>query len=195
MSTYMDADDLDAGPASGQDVIGFTFSSANFNASDVTASPTVVFWEGDSGAPGNVVAGFRFNPITLGANSAQLWTITSASPLFTIPSGGFLFMGVSWDDFGDQAATGATQTEIGNLGQAIFDPPTVGSSGPQFWSSDNFGNNYQDFPAGALYGNPMTDIINFGDEIITADPVPEPASLAVIGLGLAGLAARKRRKA
>ncbi|MBI1332073.1 MAG: PEP-CTERM sorting domain-containing protein [Armatimonadetes bacterium] len=196
-STWMDADDLTVlGSEAGRDVMGFTFSSVNFNSTDSTASPTVAFWDGSSGAPGTLLGAVRFVPLTLSAGFVNLWSYDSATPLFTIPTSGKVYMGVSWDDFSDVAATGISTADLGNLGQGLFDPPTVGSSPDSFFSSDNFGSNLVDNPAGATdYNFNGTPIANFGDELRTADPVPEPASLAVIGLGLAGLAARKRRKA
>lgn len=196
LETHMDADDISVIPAAaGTDVLGFTFSSANFNGADVLASPSVVFWADDgSGNVGDALFGIRFNGLTLGAGLVQLWSFSSATNLFTLPASGQIWMGVSWDIFADFGGT-ANATDMANLGQGLFNPPTSGSSEDVFFETDSTGSNFGNAPAGGYYyfgGNPVA---NMGNEIITASPVPEPASLAVIGLGLVGLAARKRRKA
>lgn len=195
-STWIDADDINFLPSEiGKGVTSFTFSSFNGNAAAVSASPTVVFWDDTAGSPSTMLAAVRFAPLSLTANSVNLWTYSPSTALFNLPASGKLWMGVSWDDFADIADTGITDAQLANVGQAIFDPPTVGSSADNFWSSDNFGSNLGNNPAGSdgwsFGGPPNNPNANFGNAITT---VPEPASMAAIGLGIAGLISRRRKK-
>ena len=188
--TFMDADDIIVlGSEKGKPVSAFTFSGANSNSVAVTASPTVVFWTDNLVSPGTVLAKVRFNPITIGALSVSLFSFTGTTPIFTVPTSGHLWMGVSWDDFSDVTDTGISDSQLALLGQGIFDPPVVGSSDDIFWSSDNFGNNAINNPAGGLFDFGQNPIASFGNSLTT---VPEPASMAVLGLGALGLLRRRK---
>jgi hypothetical protein len=198
-TSAMIADDITAGPGlGGNGVNSITFSAANLNNVSVTAGVTLLFYtdNGTGAAPGALFDSINLAPITIAAGTEELVTITSAIPFFTMPSGQF-WAGISFNDEG--GTTGATATQLGDLGMGIFAPPTVGSSNDSFYQSASGSSTGSANPAGSLQsfgGNPAAD---FGWDFSTSSSpavIPEPSSLVLSGIAGAILAfAGARRKA
>jgi hypothetical protein len=171
-------------------VTGFTFSTVNFNAVAVTARALVRFYDnnGTGGGPGTFLGGLNFNPLTLNASSVQLWTYNPGTPIFT--TDGSFWAGISFDNTG---AT-ATAAQLDNIGQGIFNPPTVGGSADVFFRSTATGSFAANNPTGSLLffgGNPVA---NFGWQFTA---VPEPGTVGLGGAAFAAAAAWRwlRRRA
>lgn len=181
--TTLVADDiLMAGPSS---ITSFTFSVANFNTVAVSARARVRFYaaDGAGGTPGTVITGFSFNPISFAASSVNTFTGNVAA--FVLPAA--FWAGITFDN--NTGGTGATAAQLNNLGQGIFDPPVVGSSGNIAFQTTGAGSFLANNPAGSTFnftglGAP---IANFGWEFI---PTPGAAAL----FGIAGVAAARRRR-
>lgn len=77
------------------------------------------------------------------------------------------------------------QGSVGELGPAYYNPATVGFSDDFFWLSD-MGSPWTAYSWG---GDPYA---NFAARL-TASPVPEPATLAALGLGTVAFVRRRRK--
>lgn len=107
-------------------------------------------------------------------HAAGLSMMTFAVPSVTVPDT------FTWTiEFTNRAGSIADA-----MGPRMYDPPTVGSSDNDFWihNADTTWSN-------VWFGG--TPVANFGS---TVTAVPEPASMMAIGVGLAALLARRRRK-
>jgi hypothetical protein len=172
----------------GQAIDNLYFSVVNANAVAVSARPRLRMWNADGagGNPGTFIAGFTFNAVSLGANTADSFFFHPTG--VNVPSG-TCWMGLTFDD--NSGATGATAAQLNNLGMALFNPPTVGTSADTMFETTAAGDFLVNNPAGATFnfgGNPPANVF-FGMSV-----APEPATAALIGLATtAGLARRRRR--
>jgi hypothetical protein len=92
--------------------------------------------------------------------------------------------------------TGATLAQLNNLGQGVFNPPTVGISDDVFFRSTAAGVP-GDFPGGNQqnFGGPPNPVANLGWQIQVA-AVPEPGTLVLLfGPTAIGVFAYLRRRA
>jgi len=193
--TRLQADDINfAAGAAGQLINRFDFNVANLNTTAVSARARVRFYADNAGAPGTLITGFSFSPISFGANSVGTFftTLVPASQ-FTVPANGKMWAGMTFDN--NTGATGATIAQLNNLGQGLFNPPTIGSSADVLFLTTAAGSNFVSNPAGGTLnfgGNPV--VANTGWAFtITAAPVPEPGSVALlIGMGVSGLLLRRK---
>jgi hypothetical protein len=205
----MVADDITVGAGgAGKAVDGLTFSSVNFNQVGVSAVPVVQIWSDGTNGPGTLLTTITFSPIplTAGANgggAVQLWNFDpgASNTLFTVPANGSFWAGITWTDGG--GTTGITAAQLNNVGQALFNPPDVGSSQDLFFQTTTAGvpsggaipgSN----PTGSLFFFGGSPVANFGWQFLTPTPavVPEPSFMvlsAVGGLGLFGLGFAKRQ--
>ncbi|MBM4019395.1 MAG: PEP-CTERM sorting domain-containing protein [Planctomycetes bacterium] len=79
--------------------------------------------------------------------------------------------------------TWTVNTGSGTVGPVMYDPPVVGASDDYFWMNDGTG-----WGAWWFGGYPVA---NFGAMI---EAVPEPATLCLLGAGLAGVAVGRLRR-
>ena len=112
----------------GNSVIELTFSVANTNVVTVTARPRFRFWNanGTGGGPGTYLGtvGLTF-PSTPFPPGVTVTTGGIPTGVFPMPGSKF-WVGMVLDNA--NGATGATLAQLGAMGQAVFDPPTRGSS-------------------------------------------------------------------
>lgn len=188
--TRLVADDLT--PLSGyagQSISNIYFSVANLNAVAVSARPRLRMWSADGagGTPGTLLAGFTFNAISFSANSASAFFFHPTG--LNVPNGTF-WMGLTFDDNG--GATGATATQLNNLGMVLADPPTVGTSADMAFETTAAGSFLANNPVGSTFNFGGTPPANFYFGMSVA--VPEPSVFALVGLaGAAGLVLRRRK--
>jgi len=196
--TIMEADDITpvAGFA-GSSVTSFSFTVANTNATAVTARAHARFWNnsGPGGGPGTLLYTFDTPAQTYAANSVSPQPVVGVpAGSFVLPSGTF-WAGLSFDD--NNGTTGATVAQLNNLGQGIFNPPTVGSSLDRLFDTSSAGTFNFNNPSGSILAAPFggNPAANLGWQF-TVQAVPEPTTLALCGFAaasFAGSAWRRRR--
>jgi hypothetical protein len=161
------------------------------------------FWADDLNmVSGGMVTGFSFiyyDPVT--DPLQQLTTINTffwdgyvgGSPIagFTIgglPGDGHWIIGVNLEGSGYEFAApdyvlyglDFSTCDSTEAGWSMWDPPTIGTSGDAFY----------DVIAQGWYWFGGDPVANFGAEVA----IPEPGAIAMIGVGLVGLLALRRRK-
>lgn len=147
-----------------------------------TADLTVDFWN-YSGTPGiyNKVGTLIYNDYTLGLDVGDYTTLSFAniSNTQSILLKNDILAVLTITDM-----TGGADT----AGQLLYNPPTIGSSGDWFYQDSGTGFQWMWFG-----GQPP--IANFYWQVgVNKEPIPEPATCLLIGTGLAGLAAFRRKK-
>ena len=164
--TRLVADDLTPNPIyAGLDVVSFSFGLVNFNSAAVSFRPRVRFWfaDGAGGLPGTyynlpAAVGFTFNPVVMNGGSATVFTANVAAGVFQMPGATF-WAGVTFDN--NTGATGTTAAQLDNVGVALFDPPTAGTSTDVLFQTAAAGSFFApNSPAGATFnflGNPVAN--------------------------------------
>jgi hypothetical protein len=163
------------------------FSVANLNATSQSVRARVRFWNADgaslgaglANAPGSYYApggagtevGFSFNPFTFAPGVTTLTGNLGAG--FTVPAGTTTTMwaGITFDNVG--TTTGATDTEMSNFGQAMFNPVDLGSSTNTLFETTAAGSFFTTSnPAGAALAFGGSPVANDGWEfVVTTLPV------------------------
>ncbi len=189
------ADDITTAPGTGGDVVdSITFSVVNLNGVSVTFRPIVQIWaaDGAGGLPGTLLSTFTMAPVPLPATTGALEVYNPGTPLFTVPTSGTFWAGVTFDNA--NGTTGATAAELSNAAVLLVSPPTVGSSAVTYFVSSTSGTIPGNNPAGSLFSlQPFNVAFAFSG---TAAPVPEPAQLIpslVCAMAFFGGAVMKKR--
>lgn len=190
LTTNMILDELTLDPtAAGQTLGVIKFTTANLNTSAVTARMRLRFFlqDGAGGAPGTALGGFSFAATSI-ASGVTLWTADVTANNFLLPSNK-IWAGVFFDNSG---AANTTAAQLDNMGQGLYNPPTVGSSADKDFVTSTPSSFLANNPAGTARNSPFSanPVANYGWQINT---VPEPASIVALGLGLAAFTRRRRK--
>jgi hypothetical protein len=188
--TRLVADDITPlGGYAGTAISNIYFSVVNANAVAVSARPRLRMWnaDGPGGTPGTFVAGFTFNAISFSANTGYSFFFHPTG--VNVPASTF-WIGLTFDD--NNGATGATATQLNNLGMALFNPPTIGTSTDEAFETTAAGDFLVNNPAGSTFnfgGNPPANFF-FG---VSVAQVPEPSTFLIGVVGLGGLFLLRRQ--
>jgi hypothetical protein len=186
--TKLVADDITPVGYGGMEVWQVKFSVANLNTSTVSARARIRFWyaDGAGGAPGTYYAspanvGYTFNALAFAPGvtvvTGTLGNETTPSA-FLLPTGTF-WAGLTFDN--NAGATGATDAQLSNFGQGIFNPPTLGTSADQLFATTSPGSFFGTAnPAGSVLNFSGSPVANLGWEF----SVPEPASGLLLAVAL-----------
>jgi MYXO-CTERM domain-containing protein len=183
--TRLVADDISRTGNAGEALTEFTFSVSNLNTANVSARARVRFYAADGvgGAPGTYITGYSFNPISFVAGSVNTYTTGLLAGGAAMPLN--FWAGITFDNVG----TGISDAQLNLLGQGIFSPPTLGSSGDVAFQTNAAGSFLVSNPAGGSFNFQGQPAANFGWRVST---VPTPGAMALLGLG--GLAVGRRRR-
>ncbi|MEP7013119.1 MAG: hypothetical protein ABJC13_22590 [Acidobacteriota bacterium] len=161
------------------------FSVANLNATTQSVRARVRFWNADGASlgaglanapgtyysPGGTPVGFSFNAFSFPPGVTTLSGNLGAG--FTVPAGTTttLWAGQTFDNVG--TTTGATDTELSNFGQAMFNPVDLGSSTNTLFETTAAGSFFPtNNPAGAALAFGGSPVANDGWEfVVTTLPV------------------------
>ncbi len=187
--TRMVVDDIDPINVTAKQLVNFQFSVANLNATAVSARARVRFYQanGVGGAPGTFIAGATFSPISF--NPGVTVFTAGSFGTFVVPFTKF-WAGITYDN--NNGATGATATQLNNLGVGLFNPPTIGTSADQLFRTTAAGDFLVNNPAGTTFNFGGAPVANAGWAFTTAVPEPGSASLICLGLVAMGLVRRRR---
>ncbi len=189
--TTLVADDISLLGSQPVSVSSFFFSVANLNPTAVSARPRIRMYLGDAAGslPGTLVYAASFNPISFTAFSANFYGATSS---FVVPANTILWAGITFDNVGGTA----TVAQLNNLGQGLYNPPTVGSSQDVFFQTTTAGSFNQNTPPGSLFNLGANPVANFGWRFVGSAVTPEPGAVAMLmGFGVSGAALLRRRRA
>lgn len=183
--TRLAADDISRTGNAGEALTEFTFSVVNLNTANVSARARVRFYAADGvgGAPGTYITGYSFNPISFGAGQVSLFTSGPINGGAAMPLN--FWAGITFDNVG----TGISDAQLNLLGQGLFTPPTLGSSGDIAFRTNSAGSFLVNNPAGGTFDFQGQPAANFGWRVST---VPTPGAMALLGVG--GLVAGRRRR-
>lgn len=182
--TFLIADDIFRTGSAGDTLSDFVFTVANNNSIAVSVRANIRLYasNGVNNGPGTYLAGYSVDPKSFAPNMTTGVQVTLNGTGPELPT--HFWAGISFDNIG----TSTTNAQLNQIGQGVFDPPTIGSSQNLMFGSVNAGDFPVNNPTGSL-SSPGNFKANFGWRFNT---VPTPGALALFGLG--GLAAGRRRR-
>ena len=204
--TKLVADDIHvATSVAGMSVSNYGVFIANNDPTAFSARVRIRFWlaDGPSGGPGTFVTGVTFDPITFAPNSQQFVFGTLRLGLFVLPANGLFWAGVTFDNGTSIAPDGitplpssATTAQLNKLGEGLYDPPTIGSSTDEAFSTTSAGSFFGvNNPSGTIFVSPFAGnpVANIGWQF-QVYAVPEPSTYLSLALGGALLVFGAKRR-